>query len=297
MVASDAAVPRDHTAQAVACALVFQAGEEVRRIRSAAGLRSPPETERFALQLGISAAVAAGCQRLVVFSDSAPAMETVFDTRIRSGQVFSLDACKSVRPWFAGDASRRILLMQVPSRLEWGVQKKAHDAAKAVPRISVGPRPRTSIDFLLAKADRLAETDWHELWKQGSYRGQSVFSIEGSKGKPLLPSARKGGPWLKYVGHDNALTARSNRVLCNHAPIGEYRRRFHLAGDIYCRCDHRPVQTRDHLLRVCPNVTRKEHRRAPSDWEGWVSFLKENSLLGAFPPSLPLVVEEGWDPG
>ena len=63
---------------------------------------------------------------------------------------------------------------------------------------------------------------------------QSVYPIEGSKGKPLLPSTRKGGPWLKYVGHDNALTARSNRVLCNHAPIGEYRRRFHLAGDIYC---------------------------------------------------------------
>jgi len=160
---------------------------------AAVGLRSPPETECFALQLGISAAVAAGCQRLVVFSDLAPATETMFDTRIRSGQVFSLDACKSVCPWFAGDVSRRILLMQVPSRLEWGMQKKAHDAAKVVPRISVGPRPRTSIDFLLAKADRLAEMDWHELWKQGSYQGQSVFSMEGSKGKPLLPSARKGG--------------------------------------------------------------------------------------------------------
>ena len=115
---------------------------------------------------------------MVVFSDSAPATETVFDTRVRSGQVFSLDACKSVHPWLSGDDGRRILLMQVPSRLEWGVQKKAHDAAKAVPRISVGPHPRTSIDFLLAKADRLAEGDWHELWKQGSYRGQLVYLLD-----------------------------------------------------------------------------------------------------------------------
>ena len=114
----------------------------------------------------------------------------------------------------------------------------------------------------------------------------------------LNRASRKGRPKLrKYVGHDNALTARSNRVLCGHAPIGEYCRRFHLAGEIYCRCTHRPVQTRDHILCICPDVTRKEHRRAPSDWEGWVALLKANATLGAFPPSLPLVAEEGWDPG
>ena len=177
------------------------------------------------------------------------------------------------------------------------MQKKAHDAAKAVPQISVGPCPWTSINFLLTKADHLAESDWHELWKQGSYQGQAVFSIEGSKGKPLLPSTRKGGPWLKYVGHDNALTARSNRVLCNHAPIGEYRHRFHLAGDIYCRCGHCPIQTQDHLLRVCPDMTLKEHRHAPSIWEEWVMMLKANCLLGTFPPAPSIVEDEGWDPG
>ena len=134
------------------------------------------------------------------------------------------------------------------------------------------------------------------MWKQDSYRGWSVFDIEGPKGKPLTPSTRKGGPWLKYVGHDSALTARSNRLLCGHAPIREYRRRFHLAGEVYCRCLHRPIQTRDHLLRVCPNVDRKEYRRAPSVWEEWVSSLKANNALGAFPPAPPIVEEEGWDP-
>ena len=75
VVASDMAVPCDSTGQSVACALIFQMGEEVRWIQSAAGLRAPPETERFALQLGISAAIAMGCQQLIVFSDSAPAVE------------------------------------------------------------------------------------------------------------------------------------------------------------------------------------------------------------------------------
>ena len=56
-------------------------------------------------------------------------------------------------------------------------------------------------------------------------------------------------------------------------------------------------QTRDHILCVCPNVMRKEHRHAPSNWEEWVMLLKANSLLGAFPPALPLVEEEKWDPG
>jgi hypothetical protein len=44
----------------------------------AAGRRAPPEVECFALQLGISAALAKGCQKLVVISDSLPVVESLF---------------------------------------------------------------------------------------------------------------------------------------------------------------------------------------------------------------------------
>jgi Reverse transcriptase-like len=103
VVTVDAAVPKVTTIQAVACALIFRGGTQVDCVISAAGRRTPPEVERFALQLGISAALSRGCQRLVVFLDSMPAVETLLDTSPQSGQIFSLDACKAIHTWFARD--------------------------------------------------------------------------------------------------------------------------------------------------------------------------------------------------
>jgi hypothetical protein len=98
------------------------------------------------LQIGILAALSQGCDRLVVFSDSASAVETLLDPVPRSGQIFSLDACKALRPWFAEGEARTLTLWHVPSCWEWGVHKKAHDAAASV-RVGAGLRPRTSPDF------------------------------------------------------------------------------------------------------------------------------------------------------
>jgi hypothetical protein len=103
---------------------------------------------RASLQLCLSR----GCQRLVVFSDSMPAVETLLDTSPQSGQIFSLDACKALRPWFAGDGDRSLTMWHVPSCWERGMHKKAHDAAASV-KIYVGARPQTSRDFWLAEDD------------------------------------------------------------------------------------------------------------------------------------------------
>ena len=49
--------------------------------------------ERFALQIGVSKAIADGAHSLVLFSDSMAAIETLLDCSLWSGQIFSLDAC------------------------------------------------------------------------------------------------------------------------------------------------------------------------------------------------------------
>jgi hypothetical protein len=146
VVAADASVPTGGVFQAAAAALVFRQGDVVSRVVSAAGRRAPPEVERFALQLGISAALAKGCQKLVVISDSLPAVESLCSVELRSGQIFSLDCCRAVGPWLAGDPERSVHLWFVPSRMEWGAQKAAHDVVVSL-KIAVGRRPRTSRDF------------------------------------------------------------------------------------------------------------------------------------------------------
>jgi hypothetical protein len=84
MVAADASVPTGGVFQAAAAALVYRQGEVVGCVVSVVGRHAPPEVERFALQLGISAALAKGCQKLVVISDSLPAVESLFSVELWS---------------------------------------------------------------------------------------------------------------------------------------------------------------------------------------------------------------------
>ena len=57
VIASDASVPEDRSFQATVAALVYARGGQVDWVTSAAGRRTPPEAERFALQIGVSKAV------------------------------------------------------------------------------------------------------------------------------------------------------------------------------------------------------------------------------------------------
>jgi hypothetical protein len=162
----------------------------VSRVVSAAGRCAPPEVERFALQLGISAALAKGCQKLVVISDSLPAVESLFSVELRSGQIFSLDSCCAVGPWLAGDPERSVHLWFVPSRMEWGAQRAAHDVVVSL-KIAVGRRPRTSRDFLLHHTD--VDTSFffffQQLIMQGSLavRGPAVQTVRTLRLRYALP--------------------------------------------------------------------------------------------------------------
>jgi Reverse transcriptase-like len=146
VISVDALVPMEANLQVVACALVFQQGVQVSRVVTAAGKRTPDEVEHFSLQIGISAALSQGCSRLVVFSDSTSAVEILLYPVPCLGQVFSLDASKAIRPWFAEDEAHTLTLWHIPSQWGWEVHKKAHDAAASV-QVGVGPCPHTSHDF------------------------------------------------------------------------------------------------------------------------------------------------------
>jgi hypothetical protein len=98
VVSADTSVPMEVNLQAVACALVFRQGVQVKHVVTAARKHTPDEVEHFSLQIGISVALLQGCSQLVVFSDLISAVETLLDPVLRSGQVFSLDACKAVHP-------------------------------------------------------------------------------------------------------------------------------------------------------------------------------------------------------
>jgi hypothetical protein len=142
--------------------------------------------ECFVIQLGVSLALARGCSKLVVISDSKPALETLLDVSVHSGQIFSLDSCRVLHPWLAEDGEHSIALWHAPARFEWKVQKAAHDSVVHI-RIAAGPRPRTSRDFLAACSNVQAIKDWHAEFRKPSYRGANFMdlSVQGQAHLPL----------------------------------------------------------------------------------------------------------------
>jgi hypothetical protein len=110
-------------------------------------------------------------------------------------------------------------MWHVPSHWEWGMHKKAHDAAASV-KISVGARPRMSRDFWLAEVDILSLHDWHSRFSELAYRGQNFLDLEGSKrNSSLLPSTLKGSLDASY-GDGNVLVCTPLQVRYKSRPIG-----------------------------------------------------------------------------
>jgi hypothetical protein len=92
----------------------------------------------------------------------------------------------------------------------------AHDVATLI-RVASGPRPKTSLNFARTVVDDAALHEWHRLFRESTYWGHHFLDLEGSKGKPLLPSTHKGGPWLPVLGPNNALIACFCRCISGHA--------------------------------------------------------------------------------
>ena len=93
---------------------------------------------------------------------------------------------------------------------------------------------------------------WTTLARDPDYLGHQFLAFSDPKGKPMRPTYANGGTWLRHVNEDNVLCARVCRGILNHAPIGEYYRRFNIPGhdthECECGC---PTQTRRHIFTHC----------------------------------------------
>ncbi|XP_006454877.1 hypothetical protein AGABI2DRAFT_114622 [Agaricus bisporus var. bisporus H97] len=136
------------------------------------------------------------------------------------------------------------------------------------------------------------------------FKGNSWYDITDKEGNEVLPSHLQGGPWFQtYQGvkaaSNSPLFARLMRVMCNHAPIGEYRVRF-FPNEPYkaCQCDLRSPETRQHLLMVCPLFVRRINHynlEGITTIRGLILFLQDNPQVFSFePPELPRHADESW---
>lgn len=104
-----------------------------------------------------------------------------------------------------------------------------------------------------------------------------------------LTHIARGNPFLRHAGKDSRLLARLTRFLTGHAPVGEFRLRFHLDGPVDCLCGH-PVESIHHIVWRCPLWVRSwapdsrllEQLERLDPFADILPFLRRNPLLVTF---------------
>ena len=280
---TDASVPKTLTRHHTTAAFVFEGPIDLSGSSAwAAGKVLASDAELFAIRNAVlKGSSLEDCDRIVIFTDSIAMAKRAVDPSVHSGQAHSLTVCRKLATWLSGFPDRKVMFVEVPSKLEWGIQHQAHLRAHSLPPIVLGERPETSLDGVRKHVADSALDAWTTMARDPDYLGHQFLVFSDPKGKPLRPTYVNGGTWLRNVNEDNILCARFARAVLNHAPIGEYYRRFNIPGhDTHeCECGH-PTQTRRHIFTHCGVLETLD--RIPRFLREFVGFLMENPPAFSF---------------
>jgi len=278
---TDASVPLTTRAQAASAAIGTRAGTEIFRSRWMAGKVLSADAELFAIRIAVVQAVSQpNCSRIVLFTDSMASADKATNPSPHSGQGHSLAVCRALAAWFEGHSDRKIMFVQVPSILKWGIHQKAHDFVRDLPAVPTGRRPATSLDTVRKETTQSALDEWQRQFLLGHARGSQFLDLRALTGGPMLPTYLKGGTWMHAVAQDNALCARVVRCITNHAPTGEYYSRFNIEAHLACPCDDAAPETRAHIFLRCKNTQNLD--QFPRTLESLITFLQANPQTFAF---------------
>src|ERR1700759_534552 len=84
--------------------------------------------------------------------------------------------------------------------------------------------------------------------------GRNTFILK-TNGNPVLPSMANPTRIIEAADNNISLLSRFVRAVTNHAPTGEYRRRWHPNCPNTCPHDHN-IHTRNHILTECSAYSR-----------------------------------------
>ncbi|KAJ2911570.1 hypothetical protein MD484_g8847, partial [Candolleomyces efflorescens] len=279
---TDCSIPVRSSHQATASFVIEQAGQNQLASTWVAGRVLSADAELFAIRMAVCKAVTLeNCSRIIIFTDSMAAARKAVDPSIHSGQTHSLAVCKALARWFQISEDHTLIFAESPSKLKWGLQHAAHNHARSLPPVSSGRRPATSLDSLRKQATDSAQDAWITRFQDKSYRGHHFLPLVDTKGKPITPTYTKGGAWLSQVAEDPKDCARMCRAILDHAPIGDYYRRFNIDESHACSCGAER-QTREHIFTQCPRLN--TNSRSPKLLKELLGFLHKNPLVFGFKP-------------
>ncbi|KDR84711.1 hypothetical protein GALMADRAFT_131510 [Galerina marginata CBS 339.88] len=196
------ATSKKHT-QSVAAGVLFSQGVEVSCFRGLVGRTTAPDAEQSAICRAIEGTVKHPCRHIAIFTDSIASAKRALDTSLHSSQSHLLRACKVLKTWLEDDPLRWISFHFVPTKLKWRYQHMAHNYAATAYHRPVDFGSRVTFDRLRSESDSRIALRWAQsVANRPQHLGCYFLQLTplGKKPKPILPSTRKGGPYIRESG-------------------------------------------------------------------------------------------------
>ena len=101
--------------------------------------------------------------------------------------------CRLLSDWLEAMPARRVLFVEVPSKMKWGIQHKAHARANDLPPISHGIRPETTLDKVRKDLTDSCLDAWATQVRDPDYLGHNFLRLREPNGKHIRPMYSNGG--------------------------------------------------------------------------------------------------------
>ena len=192
VVVTDASVIPSRCMQAVSAAHLWNLGQQISFSKDPAGRTTASDAELFAIRLGIAKATSMAIECIIFITDSLGSTRRAVDPSVHPGQAHSLAVCYALRVFFSQGYGYRIDFWDCSSKAEWSLHQWIHNDVTNT-RVSAGPHPATSIDFLCSKSVISCLDTWRTLFNHPTIQGRHFLPLRDRNRRFLQPSYSKSG--------------------------------------------------------------------------------------------------------
>jgi len=162
--------------QAVSAAYLWNLGQQVLSSKAPASRTTALDAELFAIRLGIAKATSMAIEYIILITDLLGSARRVVDPSVYPGQAYSLAVCSALRLFFSQGHGYRIDFWDYPSKAEWFLHQLVYSDVTNT-RVSAGPHPATSIDFLCSKSVISCLDTWRISFNCSTIQGQHFLPL------------------------------------------------------------------------------------------------------------------------
>ncbi|KAF8643277.1 hypothetical protein AX14_009581, partial [Amanita brunnescens Koide BX004] len=224
----------------------------------------------------------------IFFIDNKAALSSFLDTRVRPSQMATIRISEILKDRLVHSQSS-FSFRYCPSHSGIDGNDRADQLTKRGATIAPITPPRLLLSHFVNNFTKRMTTHWQILFTSPSFRGRQWLPIRRRKKilKPAIRNRAASNFFFDMSGNDIELLSRMARAITNHAPLGDYRRRF--LPDLEQRCPACPqhAQTRTHVLFHCPryfplhtSLTNWCHDR--NNNKSWKIFFQRNPTAFTF---------------